>query len=56
MRPSHLTGWDRMLLAVASIVTIYSVGVGVAGLFLGDQFLDGLVIGPVRRRWAWSAR
>lgn len=40
------TGWDRILLVVVGIVMLYSVGLVVAGLFLGDQVFDRLGFGP----------
>ena len=42
----NTTGWDRLLLAVVAVVTVYSVGLVVAGLFLGDQVFDRLGFGP----------
>ena len=42
----HATGWDRILLVFVGIVTIYSVGLVVAGLFLGDHLFDRLGFGP----------
>lgn len=40
------TGWDRFLLAVVGLVTIYALGLVVAGLLLGDQVFDRLGFGP----------
>jgi hypothetical protein len=40
------TVWDRILLLVIAAVAVYSVGLVVAGLFLGDQVFDRLGFGP----------
>lgn len=40
------TVWDRVLLIVVVGVTVYAVGLVVAGLFLGDQVFERLGFGP----------
>lgn len=45
-RASTPTGWDRVLLGVIGVVTVYAVGLVLAGLSLGDQVFDRLGFGP----------
>lgn len=47
MAPSAKTGlWDRLLLIVVGVVTIYALGLVLFGLALGDQVFDRLGFGP----------